>query len=117
LAPHNPLPNLKDLLERVKRVKKTWAHQLGKPLRKVHQGFNPKLKLFMTQSLVVVSNSFNPEDGQKASLSPSPWGNLTKIDRLTHIVESIDIKRSYEIPQVIKHEVITRAYFNLSITF
>ncbi len=71
----------------------------GRP-RKVHLEVLAQALAIMNQSFVVVSNSSNPEMA-KGSLIASPWGNLTKNDRLTQIVESIDLKEVTKIRRLI----------------
>ncbi len=90
----------KELWKRLEGVDIVVAPSMwGRP-RKVHLEVLAQALAIMNQSFVVVSNSSNPEMA-KGSLIASPWGNLTKNDRLTQIVESIDLKEVTKIRRLI----------------
>jgi len=72
----------------------------GRP-RKIHLEVLARALAIMNQSFVVVSNSANPEMA-KGSLIASPWGDLTKNDRLSQIGKIIDLKEVTKVRRLIK---------------
>jgi len=72
----------------------------GRP-RKTHLEVLARALAIMNQCFVVVSNSANKEMA-KSSLIASPWGDLTKDDRLSQIVKIIDLKEVTKVRRLIK---------------
>ncbi len=84
----------KELWKRLEGVDIVVAPSMwGRP-RKVHLEVLAQALAIMNQSFVVVSNSSNPEMA-KGSLIASPWGNLTKNDRINTNSGEYRFKRSY----------------------
>jgi predicted amidohydrolase len=72
----------------------------GRP-RKVHLEVLARALAIVNQCFVVVSNSANLEMA-KGSLVASPWGDLTKNDRLSQIGKIIDLKEVTKVRRLIK---------------